>query len=338
MSDERPGFVDIDTYLKLPRERETWLLKPLIPVGGSALLYGPAKLGKSYLAVQLGLALSGQADNFLEFPVVQSGKVLYLQLDTPRSLWAKRFEDMIKLGGLKYDSSKMALADRESIEYHPFDILQPTHMKYLAAAVKPHSPTAVIVDTLRESQSGDENDSTVMRNVVANLQDAVAPAALIIVSHSRKENPDPTADKNLMDDHRGSSYIVGRMDAILRLTKRRLYYQGRSIEEGHVDIERLDNGLWAPRIDNSGESIAKVLADTNLSTMRAKARALAPMIGKTEEAAMSLLRRWTSKEKPVFLKDQGDIIDPSTGEVIEGKMKEPAAHPMNPQFAEEEHT
>lgn len=321
MFDVHPGFVGIDEYLRLPREKETWLLKPLLPVGGSALLYGPSKLGKSYLAVQMGLALSGQSESFLDFPVVQAGKVLYLQLDTPRSLWAKRFEDMIKFGGLKYDSTRMALADRESIEYHPFDILQPSHMKYLHGAVKPHNPSVVIIDTLRESHSGDEDSSTSSRNVIANLTDAVHPAALIIISHSRKENPE--AEKNLMDDHRGSSYIVGRMDAILRLTRKRLYYQGRSIEEGYVEIERLDNGLWAPQKDNSGEAIAKVLADPTLTSLRSKARALAPMLGKGEEATMSLLRRHLSKPKeeqetPRLVKDQGDIIDPQTGEVLEG--------------------
>src|SRR6266850_2844985 len=113
----RPGFVGVDSYLNLPRDRSTWLLKPLIPISGACLLYGSPKTGKSYMGIQLALALTGQTTQWFGFPVVKPGRVLYLQLDNPRSLWAQRFEDMIKKGGLKYDSDTLLLADRESIEF-----------------------------------------------------------------------------------------------------------------------------------------------------------------------------------------------------------------------------
>lgn len=285
----RPGFVGVDAYLNLPRAKETWLLEPLIPANGSALLYGDVKMGKSYLGIQLALALSGQAPDFLGFPVRTIGKVLYLQLDTPRVLWAKRFELMIKQGGLAYDSQTLLLADRETIEFFPFDILQPQHMTYLRAIVAIHAPTCVILDTLREAHSGDEDSSTAARNVIANLVAATSPAALVLVSHSRKPHPD--VDKDLRADHRGSSYVTGRMDSIVRLTKNRLYYMGRSIEDGDIKIVRQENGLWAPVVDESIALVDKVLKDATLSTLRAKARALAPLVGSTEEAALSRLRR-----------------------------------------------
>ena len=293
---QRPGFVGVDDYLNLPRDRQTWILKPLIPISGAALLYGAEKTGKSYLAIQLALAMSGQGDNWLGFPIVRSGRVLYLQLDTPRSLWATRFDDMIKKGGLKYNTDTLLLADRESIDYHPFDILDSSHMKYLYSLVRKHDPIAVIIDTLRMVHSGDENDSTVSRNVLGNLVGATHPAALIVVSHSRKPNQDGT--KDVMADHRGSSNITASMDAIMRLTKNKLYYAGRSIEEGDVKLARLDNGLWMPQLDESGPAINKVVADASLPTLRAKARVLATMLGKTEDAAMSMLRRVVASERP----------------------------------------
>ncbi len=285
----RPGFVGVDDYLKLPRDRETWLIKPLIPTSGAALLYGDPKVGKSYMGIQLALALSGQSSDWLGFPIGQVGKVLYLQLDTPRSVWAVRFYEMLQRGKLQYESSKLLLADRESIAYYPFDILQPLHMKYLRDIIQEHTPTAVIVDTLRESHSGDEDSSTVARNVIGNLVGACHPAALIVISHGRKPNPD--MDKDLLADHRGSSYITGRMDAIMRLTKTRLYYTGRSIEAGDIKVQRTDNGLWQPVPDEVGPMIAKVMADVSIPSLRGKARVLATLVGKSEEASMSLLRR-----------------------------------------------
>jgi len=266
------------------------LLKPLIPVAGTALLYGQEKSGKSAIAVQMAAALAGAADNWMGFPVVQTGNALYLQLDNPRSTWAYRFEKLTR-GGFPYNE-RLLLADRECLEHYPFDILQLEHMKYLYHLVQPLHPVAVFIDTLREAHSGDEDKSTAARNVIANLVGAVHPAALILISHSRK--PQPDADKDLMADHRGSSYITGRMDAILRMTKKRLYYNGRSIEEGFVPLTRQDfDGalLFEVTSDDSGPLIDKVLADSSLKTLRARARAIAPTLGLSEEAAMSRLRR-----------------------------------------------
>lgn len=314
----RPGFVGVDAYLNLPRDKDTWLLKPLIPVSGACLLYGAEKTGKSYLGIQLALALSSDAPDFLGFPIIKHGRVLYLQLDTPRTMWALRFETLLKKGNLAYDSRTLLLADRETIEHYPFDILQPAHMTYLKAIVQVHAPLAVIIDTLRESHSGDEDSSTTARNVIANLVAAVSPAALIVISHSRKPNPD--ADKDLRADHRGSSYVTGRMDAILRLTKNRLYYMGRSIEDGDVKMQHNpDTGLWVPVLDDSAALVEKVLVDTNLATLRAKARALAPLVGTSEEAAMSRLRRTLAAKdcatppELVTLRD-GATISLTTGE------------------------
>lgn len=311
---QRPGFVTVDNYLKLPRAAETYLIKPLIPAGGSCLLYGAPKLGKSYLGIQIAAALAGMSEEWFGFPVKTSGPVCYLQLDTPRSAWAERFAEMVDTGGLKYNDN-LRLADRETIPHYPFDILQPLHVAYLYALVREHDPIAVVVDTIREAHSGDEDNSTIMRNVIANLVYATHPAALILVSHSRKTSAD--LDKDLMDDHRGSSYVTGRMDSILRLTSKRLYYTGRSIESGDLKLKRLESGLWGQVVDETGPAIAKVLADENLSTMRAKARILAPQIGRTEEAAMSLLRR--SLLQPVPPVGGGKV----NGEIVLDKIGNP---------------
>ena len=299
MNDPRSGFLPISEYLQQPREKETWLLKPLIPTGGACLLYGSPKLGKSYLAAQLAAAITDpDIDDWLGFPVGQHGKVLYLQLDTPRGIWAHRFNELVDKGVIKGDNKLFCLADRDSIDTYPFDILQPTHMIYLKQLIQSQMPAvAVIIDTLREANSGDENSSTSTRNVLVNLAGATHPAALIVISHDRKPHPD--IDKDIMNDHRGSDQVVARMDAIMRLTKTRLFYAGRSIEAGDIKLQRLDSGFWQQQLDETGPIIEKVLADTSLTTLRAKARALATLIYKSEEAAMSILRRTlAAAEKP----------------------------------------
>lgn len=288
----RPGFVPVDEYLKLPRSPDTWLVKSLIPVGGAALLYGQEKSGKSAIAIQLAAAISGGSKEWMGFPIGLTGPVLYLQLDNPRSTWADRFEKLTTWG-LKY-TRNLFLADRESIENFPFDILQPVHKDYLKLLVAMRKPVAVFVDTLREVSTGDENDSTVSRNVIANLTDAVGTAALIVVSHARK--PQPDTDKDLMADHRGSSYITGRMDAILRMAHNRLYFGGRSIEQGNMKLIRtvIDDGciVFEPIVEEASIIMQKILQDADFPSLRAKSEAIAPLLKISNEAAMSRLRRY----------------------------------------------
>lgn len=291
-SNNRPGFVPVDEYLSLPRSPDTWLVKSLIPVKGAALLYGQEKSGKSAIAIQLAAAISGGAKEWMGFPIGLTGPVLYLQLDNPRATWADRFEKLTAWG-LSY-TRNLFLADRESVEHFPFDILQPLHRDYLKVLVKMRQPVAVFVDTLREVSSGDENDSTVQRNVIANLVDATEGSALVIVSHARK--PQPDSDKDLMADHRGSSYTTGRMDAIMRMTHNRLYFGGRSIEQGNMKLTRtvIDDGciVFEPVMEEAAQEMQKMLLNANFPTMRQKSVALAPILKITEEAAMSRLRRY----------------------------------------------
>jgi RecA-family ATPase len=274
-----------EDYLKLPRTSETWLVKSLLPAGGSMILYGDPKVGKSYAALQLALAIQN-GDPWLGFPVPNNGRVLYVQLDTPRSLWAERLEALKDVGHPVQD---LLLADRETLETFTFDILNPEHFNLLKESVESAAPDCVIIDTLREAHKGDENDSTDMQNVISLLTSATQPAALVLISHSRK--PAAETGPSLISDARGSGYIVGKMDTIMRFTKRSAYYTGRAIEEGSIHITRGDDGFWTPDNAEVDMIIAEILADTTLTSTRDRARKLASRINKSEESARSLLRR-----------------------------------------------
>lgn len=280
-----PSIVTGSEYLTLPRAPETWLVEPLIPTEGACLLYGDAKVGKSFAAIQLALAIE-QGTEWLGFPVRTKGRVVYVQLDTPRSLWATRLAS-IRVSEPAVD--QLMCADRETLDTYPFEILNPSHADLLTVALREINPVAVIIDTIREAHGGDENDSTTMRNVVSSLVAVTHPAALIVVAHSRKSIGDQGAD--LIGDNRGSNYVVGRMDAIIRFSRRTMHYTGRAIEEGTIRIHREDNGLWTPDNDEVDKHISAVLDDSSLTTVRARAIELAIRTGKSEEAARSILRR-----------------------------------------------
>lgn len=229
----------VDDYLKL-ESSQTWLIELLIPIGGKLLLYGDPKIGKSFAAIQLAVALAGHNTTWLGFSVLTAGPVLYLQLDTPRSLWQARLRSL-RHHGLPLDH--IHIADRETFGTWPFNILSPDHATILRRAVDAVKPTAVIVDVLKETNHVKENVSDEMQQVMAELTRATQPAALVLLHHAKKPMAETAPD--ILADIRGASYLAGSVDTIMRLTEKGVYYVGRAVEGGVVYTERQSNGLIA---------------------------------------------------------------------------------------------
>lgn len=250
------------------------------------LLFGDPKVGKSFAALQLACCLVSGSE-WLGFRVPQAVKVVYIQLDTPRALWADRVES---LGSSGHPVDAVYFADRETLDTHPFNILNPEHFRMLSTALTAISPGVVIIDTLRESHNGDENDSTDMQNVTAHLEAAVKPAALILISHARKSNPEQ--DYNLMNDNRGSNYIVGKMDAICRFSHTSLRVSSRTQEEHSIKLDRDDDGTWNLGKDPSHDVALMLVTAHPGAPVRELARMLHERCGeKSETACRAILRR-----------------------------------------------
>ncbi len=171
------------------------------------------------------------------FPVLFHGPVLYIQLDTPRTDWADRVE---RFGAMGFDFTNVHFADIQTIPTFPFDILDlmKANLKWIQEAVAEFKPVLVIFDTLRDVHSGDENDATVMRNVLLQLIKATMPAICGLLSHRKKESAQMKMGGNdIMDDVRGSSAVVGKMDNVIQLTKTQLSWKGRA-DEDSVSIKQ----------------------------------------------------------------------------------------------------
>jgi RecA-family ATPase len=111
-----------ENYLALPRDPQPWLIDKLVPSGGLMNLYGKPKLGKSYGALGIAHAIANESvDSFLGHQVVKHGKVVYLQVDTPRSEWAQRQERMVKGG---YSIKNIGWLDANLVPY-PVNVTTP---------------------------------------------------------------------------------------------------------------------------------------------------------------------------------------------------------------------
>lgn len=267
-----PSFLPASEYLALPRDPQKWVIKDLITSGGLTNLYGKPKAGKSFAALGMAHAIASGQPEWLGFPVFKHGTVAYLQIDTPRAEWASRLETMTAKG---YDVSNIYICDMLMTKEYPVNMIDPEQFKWLRDELQALKPIVVFIDTIREAHSGDENDSTVMRNVVTNIVAAARPAAIVLLSHTRKaaEAAAREGTDDLMSDNRGSGYIAGRMDAVIKMNGNSqhatsMQYKGRGPGNGRIVVTQdEDTGLI---MLDGGDAAYRTLMIETVTILRAQ--------------------------------------------------------------------
>jgi len=293
-------FLPLNDYLALPREPQPWVVDKLIPVGGLVNVFGKPKSGKSFLMLGVMEAIANGDDAWQGFAIKKPGPVAYLQVDTPREEWAARML-RLQLSSLE-GNNNIYISDMWMVPEFPFNILNPagTELGWLKDNLARIQPVMVVVDTLREIHSGDENDSTTMRNVIANLVAACRPAAIVLVSHSRKDTIMTSAgDDDLMDQQRGSSYVSGRMDVIIKVTTKRLTFKGRATGQMQYPIHQDERGfihVEREADDQFEQALQQLSAEHPGLSLNATAERLAHTTGVSHSTA---LRKLKAKLRPL---------------------------------------
>lgn len=235
----------LDEYADLPIAESSYLIDKFIPCPGRILLVGPPKRGKSFLALQIGLAIA-KGESFMGRPS-RASKVLYLQYDTPHSLWHERVIHLRK-AGVKFDKNFIMIDPKEA--KGSLDIIKNPHdVKYLQDVVSEIKPKLVIIDTLRKVFSGDENSSDVGATVFNTLNEIFKEQAVIYIHHTHKLSPPPGQKIqhkiSPVDSVRGSSFFSGEVDAVYLLYGKYLSTDCRFDESTDYHIERDEiTKLW----------------------------------------------------------------------------------------------
>jgi RecA-family ATPase len=312
---ESHGFVRGDDYLLLPGYGKPWIVRHVIPSGGAVNIYGKPKLGKSFCALGLALAVANEhVKGYLGFPIEQHGKVAYFQIDTPRNSWQERLKKILTTDP-KLSLTNLYIADKAKIPL-PFNITNPEHKHWLKSQLQAIDPVLVVIDVIREIHPFDENDSTPMQKVSSNLFDATDGYATLIVSHARKDQP--LMSEDLMSDNRGSNYMAGRMDVVAKLTKKELHIQGRDTEYTKLPVrQRSSDGMVTLEWNDAkkDEIFNELLRSTRGMKLMERARIIAPNINKspdtTRKAIEEFLKKHPDYDKVEGLMDFDDDMEGS---------------------------
>ena len=242
-------------FLRLDGLRTDYIIPDLLPEVGRIALYGVAKKGKSFLALQLAFAVC-QGIPFLGHDVIKPGPVLYLQFDTPPELWQARL--------LKLQQAGIAIPDNLYV-LHPAtqprraNLLDGTQARAVHDMLMAHLPALVIVDVLASIHHLKENEADDMKQIIGRLNTLFQGRAYLLVHHTSKPNLQPGAGHHSPSSAgRGSSYLGGEMDANWLLTspsegQGRLAIEARfAAHTDPIHLVQTSSGLWVQTAANKG--------------------------------------------------------------------------------------
>lgn len=155
-----------------------WRLKGILPYSGLAAMYGPSASGKSFLGLDLGIAICEGADWF----GIRTTKstVIYVALEGESG-----FKNRVAAWELE---NSRPLPPSISMVMQPFHITKPEDVDDLAAAV-PYG-SVVIVDTLnRAAPTSDENSSKEMGEILEACKrlQALIDGLVVLIHHTGKD-------------------------------------------------------------------------------------------------------------------------------------------------------
>ena len=234
-------------FLLLDGLRTEYIIPNMLPEVGRIALYGVAKKGKSFLALQLAFAVC-QGIPFLGHEVVKPGPVLYLQFDTPPELWQDRLKKL-QAAGVSIPDNLYVL--HPSTQPRRANLLDGAQSHAIHDMLTARLPALVIVDVLASVHHLKENEADDMKQVIGRLNNLFHGRAYVIVHHTSKPNLQPGAGQHSPSSAgRGSSYLGGEMDANWLLTspsegQGKLTIEARfAAPDKPIHLIQSDCGLW----------------------------------------------------------------------------------------------
>ena len=188
-----------------------FLVAPLLPRGGLAMIHGAKTAGKTQLALTLGVAVA-TGTPFLHDYHCEPGSVVFLEADMPKQMLQYRVADAPETRVLHFAHTGS------------FDVVRLAGSGALPAdvqAVQALQPALLIVDTLRKVHVLDENDSRTPLLVHTAWQRLFPGTALLFIHHDRKKPRDPSTPLISEEAARGTEAWAADIDVSMYLHKHR---------------------------------------------------------------------------------------------------------------------
>lgn len=245
-----PMIVGAGHVLARAKLEPEWLVKGMIPMKDLTLVTGAPGASKSWLAYSLAVSVA-HGSPWLGVPVREVPRrkgapaVLVCNYDNSTAECGRRF---LRLG----------LRPDDPVVFHSLDegepLRLPENAEKLAIVVDHLQPALVVVDTLRQAHTAEENSSKEMGQVMSQLKRLYRCGAAVVVVHHAGKSPSGGSAS------RGSQEIDGSSTAMIHVV---------------TETEELSSATWVKhrswRMRASEETKHFTVADDGDRTVVARA-------------------------------------------------------------------
>ena len=226
-TENRNAFTPLDELLGEPIPDVDWIVEGLLPAGGTALIVGPPKSGKSTLGRNIVAAIGDGRD--ILGRTTRQGPALYCSFEGRRAGMAAHFRDM-------------AVNHEAPISVYHGEAFEPdAAVEIVEAEVAKTGATVLCIDTLlRFLRIADANSYAEVSNATQAIIDLASRTgcAVIGIHHSRKGGGQHGEEAS------GSAALFGSVDTMMSITREdddlRMVY---SIQREGPDMERTSLAL-----------------------------------------------------------------------------------------------
>lgn len=192
------------------------MVKPLFPAGDRTVVYGEPGSYKSWILLHLAIHLAAGKD-WLGYPVSKSRAGIYIDEEMSRNTLARRLDRLLQGASLEAPSNLYVMSGEDFI-LDPKE-RPPTAATRLigACAAKGFNPEFLILETLRRTMSGDENEAQDIRaywRLLTPIHEHGKRAVLVSHHMTKPREGDSTRSRAS-----GSGDIVGGADASVSVLK-----------------------------------------------------------------------------------------------------------------------
>lgn len=203
------------------------LIDGVLRKGHKMLVAGPSKAGKSFLQIELCIAIA-EGKTWLGWPCAQ-GKVLYVNLELDRASCLHRFKDVYQALGWQPEHVRNIDIWNLRGKSVPMDKLAP---KLIRRALK-KDYVAVVIDPIYKVITGDENSADQMA-AFCNQFDKICTELGTAVIYCHHHSKGSQGGKRSMDRASGSGVFARDPDALLDLIELELPEDALKQEENRA--------------------------------------------------------------------------------------------------------
>ncbi len=193
-----------DTYKPRP---VNWMIEGLVGQGDITIMVGDPNVGKSWLAMALGVALAQGQPDFLGYPLHNHGRVLIVDEENPEDVVYNR---LFKLGLTNSDLPNFRYLHDQGVrlDREPDALLEEAEL---------FEPTLIIIDSMTRVHTEDENNAGAMSRL---FNDGIKPlsrktGATVLLLHHKTKSRDGSSYTQM----RGSADIGAGIDTGLDVTQ-----------------------------------------------------------------------------------------------------------------------